>query len=364
MIQSQPAGQAPMMRSGILIDFNRFCSQIGLDPLAMMDMVGIERSCLSDAEMLVPCHAVAQLYELAGIQSGRDDFGIRLAEASGLTDFGAINLILRIENTVRDALHTLINFFHIYSDAARLELHEGEAPMLTVAIRGSVEGNSRQIMDASLAQLTKTIRWLFDGDWSPELICFSHSRPASIRRHAAYFRCPIDFLHEYNAIILRNEDLDWKLPQSLPMLRQQVERYLRTMDAIPTDGFANRITKVVAAAIPRGEARAELVARDLHITRRTLNRRLAKSGLNFSDVLTNARKELATLYLSDPERAVSDIANLAGFNSVSAFSAWFRQTFHTTATEWRREHCRLNLDRPKRHAVLFPPKPISTGAGC
>ncbi|MGE4431263.1 MAG: AraC family transcriptional regulator [Sphingobium sp.] len=331
-----------VMRSSILTDFNSFGKQIGLDSLSLLDQVGIDKAYLEDAEMPVSCQAVIHLYELAAAHSGLDDFGIRLAEASGLTDFGAINLILRIENTVRDALHALINFFHLYSDAARLELHEWEAPVLTVAINGKVEGNSRQIMDASIAQLTKTLRWLINDDWSPESVCFSHSRPAVVKRHAGYFRCSIDFLHEYNGIVLRKEDLDRKLPLSLPILRQQVERYLKALDSIPTDSFANRIAKAVADAIPRGEAHAEDIARQLNITRRTLNRRLAKSGLNFSDVLANAREKLAMRYLSDPERPISDIAGLVGFNSVSAFSAWFRHRFGTTATEWRREHGRYH----------------------
>lgn len=326
------------IRSSMLVDYARLAAALGIDGLAQMQKVGIDRRYLDDSDLVLPITAVVDLLEQTALQSGIYDFGLRLAEMRGLPDLGPVNLMVREEETVRGAVHALIDFMHLHSDAGWLNFEDGESPFLTVNIMGCSSNSQRQAMDMSIAQTVSVIRWLLGDRWSPESICFTHSRPLTITRYSHFFRCPIDFLHEFNGIVLSKGDLDRKLVTSSPALRRQVERYVRSLPVSPRDMYAKRVAKLVALALPRGEAKVEMIAESMNTTSRTLNRKLAKTGVNFSGVLENARKELAVQFLIDDERPISDIAGMVGFNSLSAFSTWFKQSFECTPREWRRSH--------------------------
>jgi len=97
-------------------------------------------------------------------------------------------------------------------------------------------------------------------------------------------------------------------------------------------------------ALPKGEARADFIAGCLGIDRRTLNLRLARAGLNYSAVVASVRKNLVAQYLIGSERSLSDIAGLLGFNSLTTFGRWFRQSFGCAPRTWRRtEQKKLRL---------------------
>ena len=79
----------------------------------------------------------------------------------------------------------------------------------------------------------------------------------------------------------------------------------------------------------------DIVARHLNVDPRTLNRRLAREGLNYSAVLESVRKNVAVQHLRDGNRPLSDIAELVGFGSLSAFSSWFHHAFDCAPSTWR-----------------------------
>lgn len=333
--------RSPTVRSSILAEFKRLALALELDPIGLMKRARIDHRYLENPDLTLPMRAIVELFEIAALTSGIKDFGLRLAESRGLPDLGPVTLMLREEATVRDALRTLIGFLHLHSDALYMHLDEGDKPILTIDIIIGGTSHFRQAIDTSVASTTSIVRWLLGADWAPASVCFMHSAPTSKARYDRFFRCPVDFLHEFNGIVLRRSDLDQKLPSSSPALRRQVERYIRIINVGSSETYVHRVTQVVAMALPRGEANAKIIARYLGTDRRTLNRRLDRAGLNYSAVLENARRHLTTQYMLGSDRPLSDISGLIGFDSLSAFSRWFRRSFKSAPSYWR------NLQRRK-----------------
>ena len=183
-----------------------------------------------------------------------------------------------------------------------------------------------------------------------EVVRFTHSRPAARARFDRYFRCYIDFDHEFNGIVLRPADVETKMPPMSSVLRRQMDLFIQAIDLVPGNACVHRATRVIAIALPRGQAKAAVVARCLGIDRRTLNRRLARAGLNYSGVVETVRKNLAIQHIAGSERPLSDIAGILGFSSLSAFTRWFRRSFDCAPRAWRKAQ-RLPLEataRPNR----------------
>src|SRR5271166_5563117 len=305
--------------------------------------------------------SVLELLEIAALSSGMDDFGMRLAEARRLPDLGPALLMLREEETVRDALQAMIAVLHLHSDALYMHLEEGDDPILYVDIIVGGVGHYRQAMDTTVAGTTKILRLLLGEDWTPESVCFTHSRPVSKARHDRFFRCPIDFSQEFNGIVLRRQDLEKRLPSSSPALRRQVERYIQSINFASDDNYVRRVTQLVAMALPKGEARAEIVARRLGVDCRTLNRRLARSGLNYSGVVEKVRRSLAAQHMLGSERPLSDIAGVLGFSSLSALTRWFRHSFDCAPSEWRKAQRDSATDKCPKLSNCRPKQSITIG---
>jgi AraC-like DNA-binding protein len=77
--------------------------------------------------------------------------------------------------------------------------------------------------------------------------------------------------------------------------------------------------------LPHGKANLEVVAHQLGLSQRTLARRLAVEGLNFSAVLGDLKTDLARRYLADNELSISQIAWLLGYREVSSFTHAFKR---------------------------------------
>ena len=72
---------------------------------------------------------------------------------------------------------------------------------------------------------------------------------------------------------------------------------------------------------------------------RTLQRRLDAEGVSFSDILGQARMQLATQYLTNPRMRITDIADMLGYSSIGAFTRLHAQVFGVQP-----RHARASLD--------------------
>ncbi|MCB1636031.1 MAG: helix-turn-helix domain-containing protein, partial [Xanthomonadales bacterium] len=77
--------------------------------------------------------------------------------------------------------------------------------------------------------------------------------------------------------------------------------------------------------LPEGEPSAEQVASSLHLSLRSLQRRLAEEDSSYEQLLLLTREELARSYLQDPRHAISEIAYLLGYADASCFTRAFRR---------------------------------------
>jgi len=95
---------------------------------------GLDPSRLAFQDTRIPAAAVIQLLEDSAAESGRDDFGVRLAELRQFSNLGPLSLVLREEPDVRSALELLIRYEHTFNEAMRLRMTErNELVALSVA---------------------------------------------------------------------------------------------------------------------------------------------------------------------------------------------------------------------------------------
>lgn len=86
-----------------------------------------------------------------------------------------------------------------------------------------------------------------------------------------------------------------------------------------------KVENAIAALLPHGQARHDLVAAELGMSPRTLTRRLAAEGVSFAEILKEVREALAKRYIADRTLPISQIAWLLGYAEVSGFTRAFQR---------------------------------------
>jgi AraC-like DNA-binding protein len=86
-----------------------------------------------------------------------------------------------------------------------------------------------------------------------------------------------------------------------------------------------------------GRPDVQIIAGELGISERTLQRRLTDEGTSFKHLLSEARREKAREYLADPSLDIKEVAFLLGYQDKSSFYRAFRLWEGDTPSNWRAE---------------------------
>jgi AraC-like DNA-binding protein len=158
----------------------------------------------------------------------------------------------------------------------------------------------------------------------------------AIERH---FSCPVVCGAPRNAIVFRAADA--KRPfvtrnaELLGMLAPQFEEELRQENL--DENFLDRVRVAIQQRLTGQRPTIEDVADTLHVSARTLQRRLQEEGSSFQRVLEEARHQLARHYLNNSVLELNEAAYLLGYNDANSFVRAFRIWEGVPPARWREE---------------------------
>ena len=96
------------------------------------------------------------------------------------------------------------------------------------------------------------------------------------------------------------------------------------------------VRSLLRKLIPTGKFSVDVLADQLGIHRRTLQRRLKLDGLTYAELLDESRSKMAQDYLSTRNLPMGNLAYMLGYADQSAFNHAFRRWYGMTPRQWRR----------------------------
>lgn len=314
-----------LARSAVLEGLGAAARERGLDPIALLRRFDIPARALTERDLRIPADRVAGLLACTAQEAGIDDLGLRMAVLRHPSVLGPLRLLLREQATVGAALATLSRFGWAQIEGLALTLDDdGEIAMVRLSLDPSFAGASRETSELTLASLTALLREFMGPGWQPEMVLFTHPRPASLARHLACFGRVPSFGQDFCALVMTSAELRHPIEGADPGAAAMVERMLGHAGPGPAASEADRVLTLIREALPRGECRASMIAHRLGIDRRTLHRWLALNGTTFTTLQALARRDLLTALAAGPSRSKTEIAGLLGFSCLSAYSRWQR----------------------------------------
>jgi AraC-like DNA-binding protein len=155
-----------------------------------------------------------------------------------------------------------------------------------------------------------------------------------------YFGSPVKYRATRDALVLRATDLE--LPfvthneELLQMLAPQFENQLKA--GRTKQSILEQVKWVLKRLLSGSRPDLLMVARELGMSDRTLQRRITDEGTTFRQLLNETRQELVRQYLGDPSVEITEAAFLVGYEDPNSFYRAFRSWEGTTPGEWRAAH--------------------------
>ncbi|MDP2227002.1 MAG: AraC family transcriptional regulator ligand-binding domain-containing protein [Moraxellaceae bacterium] len=266
----------------------------------------------------------------------RPGVGLDVARHITPAALGTLGHLVLTAATYGDALLYLHRFHRLSYD--------GNPPVVSlygdsVTIAWNVEfGQNGALLDIVGLGVFVTISAQLAGpEWQPREISLVRASPEELAYYRAFFSCPVNVGAGRPSVRFGFECMQLPVVGSEPSRRAALEaQALAELAALPPqDDLMAQLQQALRDGVRNGNHSAGVVARQLNLSLRSLQRRLAERGVVLSDVLDGVRAEMACEYLADPERSLSETALQLGFSEQSAFNRAFRRWFGMTPSEFR-----------------------------
>lgn len=326
------------IRSATLSGYLRAAREVGLDAHATLKKAGLKPECLHSPDLPIARLAFVRLLNLSAAASRHHDFGARAAIARGVPDLGPVSLLLREAESIEEALQILLSRLHLHGDGTNMAIDvRASEPVISFRIAAPSNIDTRQSSEFCACGLVQLIRWLIGSTWRPVRVCFAHASSEHTRVQRAFFQAPVWYDQGICCVVIDQQTLRRPVATSTPFLRRLARQYLETSLASEPATFAARVAEVIAQRLPRESCTIEEVADVLGVHRRTLARRLERDGQSYSELLHEARCQIAQQAAANRHLSLTEAAEVTGFQNLSSFSRWFRETFGRSATQWRQD---------------------------
>jgi AraC-like DNA-binding protein len=224
--------------------------------------------------------------------------------------------------TLRQAADSLMRYMPLVTPVVRATI-EPKSDRVRVGLNlvGGVVPVPQQRYDFTWNLLLSTLRFVGGRpDLKPALVEYAYPAPGDSAPWAERFGCPVRFGAPANALEFANADITAPIPTANPLAAEGLFRLLdeRLVQA-ERSSFAARVREMLPAMIDQGGALRDAVARRMAISERTLQRRLADEGTDFSTLVDEVRRTIAQQYLGSDRISVKNLSYKLGFSDPSAF---------------------------------------------
>ena len=131
--------------------------------------------------------------------------------------------------------------------------------------------------------------------------------------------------------------MDQKLDGANPQLAQLNDQLMiSTLAKLNRNNIEQRVKAAIIEQLPSGNISQEMVADELHMSVRNLQRKLKNIDTSFRELLDEIRRELAKQYVTTSDVNLSEVTFLLGFSESSSFSRAYKRWHGVTPSEVRK----------------------------
>jgi AraC-like DNA-binding protein len=293
---------------------------LGLDVEALCEQVGTDINIFMDANSRPPRDALGRFWRAALAQSGDRHLGLSAAEAWEPRADHLVVLLLTSAETVGEGLEASLRYQELLSHGRVITL--GEHPECHVLNIHKIEHElpiTPHEIEFMAVFAMKLLRFATDGKFQAREVHFEHPYRGNIQKYTRAFGCSVLFGQEKSSILA--DDDAWNLP--LAHGNQVLHGQLRGVAAglhaaLDSHDFSDTVRDRIRLLLPRGQSSIEAVASAVHMTARTLQRRLQEDDTTFRALMDAVRKSIL-LEGFERNQTPDEVMRHAGYTNPRSF---------------------------------------------
>ncbi|WP_424985299.1 AraC family transcriptional regulator ligand-binding domain-containing protein [Microbulbifer sp. S227A] len=272
---------------------------------------------------------IAEFFEHAARLTGNDLLGFEQGIRRDMRRTGLLSYVGLSSPTVRDFIKNFARYRRVFTDVVELdETRLEQSGVLSWYFRVPARVDRRQLVEFGATGILSGLEKAACQKLRLRRVCFRHLRKTHIDVIERYLGCRVEFGARNNAFFFEPATLDLPLATAdhelYAILRQYAEEVLER-DRANGSPLIVDVERAITARLAAGEARQDVVARDLGLSSRTLARRLAQEDTTYFRTLSDLRQSLAVSYLRNSDLGLGEIAYLLGYSNLSSFADAFKR---------------------------------------
>jgi len=310
---------------------------------AVLRRAGLHARFLEQEKIYATTSELFALWTAIGETSGDPDIGLKLGAEPLFERYEATEIVAVCSRSYRDALQRIARYKQrTCSEEIRVQLDGDEVAVQFVFLRG--EGWEPDVLvDVCLSWV------LFIGQRGTgsqiKPLRVELTRTVKNRESLeAHFGCRVKFKSNRNALVLRSTAVN--LPfityneELLKVIGAQLDSEIEARRA--SLNVEEQVKQTLKRSLAGRRPSLQDVAQQLHLSVRTLQRRLTEADINFKQLVEDTRRELARQYLQSTIE-LNEAAFLLGYEDANSFFRAFHDWEGTSPGEWRSRHRRTDI---------------------
>lgn len=315
----------------------------GVQIVRGLEALGISPAALSGAQEFLATFArnpgarveMAEFVELiAQIEARTGDPLVLLRAALATPVLGFLSNLIQPQPTLRDALEAVGRLAPLAGEDRHLGIEEGGERTWVCSDNGFRDDPERAISyELAIALLLLELRPLCEKPLPILEIWFLHAPRGPVDEYERLLEAPVRFRQVRCAFAIPSAALGWRPRRADPELGRllEAEGWHRLTTAHPSR-FASKVAGALREKVGRpgnsthaADLSERIVARQLGVSVRTLQRNLREEATTFRTVLDRLRRDRALELLMDPTLELATVAERLGFGNVSTFARAYRR---------------------------------------
>ena len=291
------------------------------------------------------------LYRGLAEASGDPAIGLKLGTEHRVERYDPLGLAAVSARSFRDALQRLARYKQLTCPEELHVAERGDECRVQFRFLLAQETEPPLLIDLAFAWVVGIARRGTGGLVNPkrlELRAATRSRGM----YEAHFGCPVKLEARQNTLVFARADLDRPFVThnaDLCALGRTAARGRAEAGARLERSIGEQVKGILKRLLAGRRPGIEDVARELRLSSRTLQRKLAEEGATFQQLMQEARRELARHYLRHSSLELNETAYLLGYEDAHSFFRAFHGWEGSSPGEWRARHARS--PRSRRAAI-------------
>lgn len=308
------------------------------DTDAFLSSAGIDPALLDKPENRIPFEQQQALWTQAVERAGNSAFGLHFARSIQPTSFGLVGYMLMNCRSIDECLDATVKYQFLAGQGGEFSLaRDGDEVSLCYTPINPENPVTWHRVVGLLAANVSFGRWLVGQSFSPQRVEFSHAAPIDISEYEEFFGCPVVFGAQNSCLHYAPVTTDLQVPNAseelLLLLRERADRLLANVSH--SSAIAARIASLMATQLNNSVPDKSLIAVQLGMSERTLQRRLQQEGTSYQAILDQTRHYMARELLKNTAIPLAELASQLGFTEPSAFYRAFKKWEGKTPGQYR-----------------------------